>query len=184
MEADGITAAQAPELIERSLPGVWVLMQAAVERLTSATALRLGEVWRLMRLPGPGPSWSDEERDFAMRLLTTVLVSDDAELPAVGERVARIPHRRAANLLVGELESSEMPWKAALSADEYRHLLHSYAPRAGADRGRLCGALKHLEDKERLVAMLAAWLDNGAPRDRLSSCLNAALAALVPAVVA
>ena len=31
--------------------------------------------------------------------------------------------------------------------------------------------------------MLAAWLDNGAPRERLSSCLNAALAALVPAVL-
>jgi hypothetical protein len=118
-----------------------------------------------------------------MRLLTTALVSDDPELPAVRERAGRIPHRRVANLLVEELKSSETPWKAALSADEYRYLAHSYAPRTGADRGRLCGALKHLDDKERLVAMLAAWLDNGAPRDRLSSCLNAALAALVPAVV-
>lgn len=183
MQADGITASGALELIQRSLPGVCALMQAAADRLTADTATRLCAVWRLMQLSGPGPSWNDEEREFAMRLLTTALLSDDAEILDVGERVGRIPHRRAANLLAEELERSESPWKAALSADEYSHLSHSYAPRTGAGRGRLCAALTHREDRERLVAMLAAWLDNGAPRDRLSSCLNAALAARVPAVL-
>ena len=182
MEAEGITAAGAQELIERSLPGVSALMRAAVERLTSDTAARLDAVWRLMQLRGHGPSWKDEERDFAMRLLTAALVSDDARLLDVLERVGRIPHRRAANLLVEELGCSEAPWKAALSSHEYTYLSHSYAPRTGDGRGRLSAALG-LRDKERLGAMLAAWLDNGAPRERLSSCLNAALAARVPAVL-
>ena len=182
MTADGTAASGAQELIQRRLPGVGALMQAAVDRLTSDTTARLSAAWQLMQLPGPGPSWNDEERAFAMRLLTSALVSDDAEILDARERVGRIPHRRAATLLVEELGCSEAPWKAALSADEYKHLSHSYAPRSGIGRGRLCAALTRL-DKERLAAMLAIWLDNGAPRDRLSSCLNAALAARVPAVL-
>ena len=113
MQADDITASGAQELIEHSLPAVYALMQAAVDRLTSDTTLRLGAVWRLMQLPGPGPSWNDEERDFAMRLLTTTLVSDGGELLDVRGRVGRIPHRRVANLLVEQLGCSETPWKAA-----------------------------------------------------------------------
>lgn len=183
MKADGVTASEAHDLIERNLPGVRTVIHAAAEKMAAEAAVRLRAVWRLLQLPGASPVWDDEERDLAMRLLVAALVSDDLEPLDIRERIAHVPHRRAANMLTRELERSERPWKAALSADEYRQLLHRYAPRTGSGRGLLCTAVKRLEDKERLAATLALWLDAGAQEETLAPSLDAALTACLPAVL-
>ena len=183
MKADGVTAAEAQELIERKLPGVRTVMHAAADQMAAETAVRLRAVWRLMQLPGASPAWDDDERDLALRLLVAALMSDDLEILDIRERVAHIPHRRAANLVVGELERSERPWKAALSATQYRQLLHRYAPRTGAGSGLLCTAVKRLGDKRRVTSTLALWLDAGAQRETLAPALDAALTACLPAVL-
>src|SRR5579875_666787 len=183
MKADGVTASEAPELIERNLPGVRTVMHAAADQMAAETAARLRGVWRLMQLPGASPAWDDDERDVALRLLVAALVSDELETLDIRERVARIPHRRAANMVVAELERSERPWKSALSADEYGQLLHRFAPRTGPGRGLLCTAVKRLPDKTRVASTLALWLDAGAQRETLASSLDAALTACLPAVL-
>jgi hypothetical protein len=183
MEADGIDAADAQELIARKLPGVCTVIRAAADHMASESAMRLCAVWKLMQLREPSPLWNDDERDVAMRLLVTALVSDDVRNLDLRERVGHAPHRRAAKVLVGELEHSELPWKAALLADAYRDLLHRYAPRSGAGRGRLCTALNRLQDQDRAVSMLASWLDGGGERETLSPCLDAVLAVSVPPVL-
>ena len=183
IRADELTAFAARALVEQKLPGVRTLITAAADRIATDTAARLGAVWRLLQLPSPSPQWIEAERELAMRLLTTALVSAETDVLKVRERVEVISHRRVANLLMVELAGSEVPWKAALSAEQYKHLSHCYAPRTGAGRAQLCAAFERIEDKERVVSMLALWLDSGARREMLASCLNDALAECVPPVL-